>query len=173
MNMMAEPFNIKPSQRRNSDRWAGNQTTRNWVKNEGYWIINEGEAKGTIVGGNLCTFNLLQGTEYFPNLKNTVLFIEDDSMSDSVTFDRDLQSIIHQPNFEHVKGIVIGRFENDSHITKDLLTKIIKNKREITNMPVIANVDFGHTAPILTIPIGGSCEFKVKRDSIKLEIISH
>ena len=28
-------------------------------------------------------------------------------------------------------------------------------KEELKDMPVIANVDFGHTSPILTIPLGG------------------
>jgi len=40
-------------------------------------------------------------------------------------------------------------------MSRDLLTKIIKTKRELDAMPIIANVDFGHTVPIVTIPIGG------------------
>ena len=44
-------------------------------------IIQEGEAEGTIIGGNLCTINLLQGTEYMPSLENSILFIEDDEES--------------------------------------------------------------------------------------------
>lgn len=35
--------------------------------NSGYWIINEGEAEGTVVGGNLLTFNFLQDTDYILN----------------------------------------------------------------------------------------------------------
>jgi len=38
-------------------------------------------------------------------------------------------------------------------MTKEKLIKIIKTKKELGKMPIIANVDFGHTAPIITFPI--------------------
>ena len=83
------------------------------------------------------------------------MFIEDDYESQSHTFDRDLQSLIHQSTFSKVRGIVIGRFQNESKITDELLIKIIKTKKELDKTPVIANVDFGHTDPKITFPIGG------------------
>ncbi len=43
-----------------------------------YHVIQEGICEGEIIGGNLCTLNLLQGTPYMPDLKDKVLFIEDD-----------------------------------------------------------------------------------------------
>lgn len=33
-----------------------------------------------------------------------------------VEFDRDLQSLIHQPNFDKVQGMLIGRFEKKFNI---------------------------------------------------------
>jgi len=146
---------IKPSKEWSDDAWYVNQENRNLIKNNGWLIINKGKAKGTLLGANLCTFNLLQGTEYFPSLKNSVLFIEDDEESKGVHFDRDLQSLIHLPSFRGVKGIVIGRFQNASKMNNDLLIKIIKSKKELRKIPVIANVDFGHTSPIITFPVGG------------------
>ncbi|MCY8636185.1 LD-carboxypeptidase, partial [Bacillus spizizenii] len=71
----------------------------------------------TLIGGNLCTLNLLQGTEYYPGTENAILLIEDDDMSDIHMFDRDLQSLIHLPAFSHVKGILIGRFQKASNVS--------------------------------------------------------
>lgn len=34
-----------------------------------YYVIQEGCCEGEIIGGNLCTLNLLQGTQYMPNTK--------------------------------------------------------------------------------------------------------
>lgn len=90
-----------------------------------------------------------------PSLVNSILYIEDDYESNPVTFDRDLQSLIHQAGFEQVQGIVIGRFQKASQMTKDLLIQIIQTKKELRHIPVIADVDFGHTSPLITIPIGG------------------
>lgn len=136
-------------------------------------MINEGEAEGIILGGNQSTFNLLQGTEYMPNLKDSILFLEDDDETHPATIDRDLQSIIHQPNFKEVGAIVIGRFQPATKMNKNLLTQIIKTKKELNKMPVLANVDFGHTSPQITYPIGGTAKIQIKDNIVKLEIIKH
>jgi len=169
-----EEFSVEPPDKWSDDVWYENQEARNLIKNSGYLVINEGEANGTIVGGHLCTFNLLQGTEYFPDLTNTILFIEEDELSNPVIFDRDLQSIIHQPGFSGVKGLVIGRFQNVSNVTNEKLIKIIKTKRELDKIPVIANVDFGHTDPKITFPIGGEARILAKNNNIlEIKIIKH
>jgi len=171
--MAEEPFEVVASKRWSDDRWAGKQDDRHYFDNDGYWLFREGEVEGTIVGGNQCTLNLLQGTEYMPNISDSILFIEDDGAADAATFDRDLQSLIHQPDFGKVKGIVFGRFQLQSGMTQDLLRKIIESKKELKNLPIIANVDFGHTSPMITFPIGGTAKLVAKKDNIKLEIIKH
>jgi len=168
-----ESFEIKPSDNWSDDAWYKNQKERNLIKNNGFLVINEGKARGTILGGNLCTFNLLQGTEYFPDLKDSILFLEDDDTSLPISLDRDLQSLIHQPLFGGVKGIVIGRFQKKSEMPNDILIKIIKTKKELDNLPVIANVDFGHTSPMITFPVGGEVNLEAENGKIKLEILKH
>jgi muramoyltetrapeptide carboxypeptidase len=168
-------FIIAPSNTWSNDEWYKDQKNRNPIKNKGYLVINKGIAQGKLIGGNLCTFNLLQGTEYMPDLNDSILFIEDCVESEDefiMNFDRDLQSIIHQPNFNKVKGIVIGRFETNSKMTKKIIIKIIKSKKELENIPVIANVDFGHTNPLITFPIGGTIKLKVG-NNVELEILKH
>lgn len=166
-------FEIKPSEYWTDDQWYRNQDDRKPIKNDGWLIINEGKTKGEILGGNLCTFNLLQGTEYFPRLKNSIIFLEDDEDSNPRRFDRDLQSLIHLPDFKYVKGLVIGKFQKASAVTEDILIEIIKTKKELNNITVIANVDFGHTSPIITFPIGGICELTAIDKKLSIKIIKH
>ena len=128
-------------------------------------------AEGTSIGGNICTLNLLQGTEYMPSLENSVLFIEDDDESLVWTFDRDLQSLIHLSSFNGVRGVVIGRFQKKSEITDNLLTRIIKSKKELNKIPIISGVDFGHTSPMISFPIGGEVKLTAKKDNVCLEIL--
>jgi muramoyltetrapeptide carboxypeptidase LdcA involved in peptidoglycan recycling len=143
------------------------------LKNDGFWILNAGNATGTLLGGNLCTFNLLQGTQYMPDLTDSVLFIEDDFESQAHHFDRDLQSIIHQPGFAGVKGIVFGRFQKESNMTVDLLMQIVKSKKQLANIPVIGNADFGHSDPKITFPVGGSVSLSVNEKEAKVTILEH
>lgn len=167
------PIEIKSSKSWSNDAWFIDQENRDFIENEGMFIINEGEAEGKIIGGNLCTFNLLHGTKYMPNLENSILFLEDDGMAEKAflwEFDRNLQSLIMQKGFDKVKGIVIGREEKNSAMSKQRWIKLIKGKKELNNIPVIAGADFGHTTPICTFPIGGNAKLKAIDNKIELII---
>ena len=168
-----ESFEIIPSEKWDDRKWWIDQKDRAFFENAGWLVINEGEAEGTLLGANLCTFNLLLGTEYFPDLSDSVLFLEDDEESKAGNFDRNLQSLLHQPEFAGVRGLVIGRFQKASEMTDEKLIKIIKTKKELENIPVIANVDFGHTFPMVTFPIGGTVKVKASEKDSKIEILEH
>ncbi len=171
--MSSDPFKVIPSKEWSDDEWYLNQDVRNPIPNEGYWVIHPGKAQGTILGANLCTLNLLQGTQYMPDLTNSVLFLEDDYESQPHHFDRDLQSLIHLPNFSRVKGLAIGRFQKRSNVTRKLLEQIINTKKALEAMPVIANVDFGHSDPKITFPVGGTVSLDVSPSSTKIIITEH
>lgn len=167
-----EEVNIVSSDTWSNDSWYLDQENREFIKNDGMFIINKGTAEGTIIGGNLCTVNLLQGTKYMPSIKNSILFIEDDGLTGDdflMNFDRDFQSLIALDDFKYVKGIVIGRAEKNCNMNNEKWIKMIKNKVELDNMPVIAGADFGHTTPIITFPIGGYAQIDAI-DEIKLVI---
>ena len=142
------------------------------IANEGWFVVNEGSAAGTIVGGNLRTFSLLFGTKYIPSLKDKIVFLENAVEVKLYDFDRKLQSLIHQPDFDSVRGLIIGRFQPGSGMTNDLLLQLIKNKKELKSLPIIANVDFGHSDPKITWPIGGSAEVQAFNKSF-IKITKH
>lgn len=165
-------FELFPSSTWSDDLWFLEQNKMDSLPNEGYWIINSGSAKGESIGGNLSTLSLLCGTDFF-HFKDCILFIEDTGSIKPETFDHLLQSIIHQSDFEKVKGILIGRFQKNSNISKRTLSLIIKSKIELSSIPVIANVDFGHTNPIITIPVGGIIDISTKDNLTKVNILQH
>ncbi len=174
--MQNDEIIVKASETWSDDAWYLDQEKRNLIKNEGYVVLNQGVAEGTIVGGNLCTFQLLHGTEFMPNLKDTILFVEDCVGGEDefvVNFDRDLQSIIHQPGFDKVKGIVIGNFQANSGMDLEKLKLIIKTKKELDDLPILANVNFGHVNPIFTFPIGGIAKLTLTDEKVELKIIQH
>jgi muramoyltetrapeptide carboxypeptidase LdcA involved in peptidoglycan recycling len=128
---------------------------------DGFWVINPGKATGTIIGSNLCTLNLLQGTSFMTSLQDSILFIEDDHESSAGHFDRDLESLTQLPEFAGVKGLIIGVFEKDSQVNRQILTNLIHNKAILKDLPVLANVNFGHSKPMLTFPIGGKARMEL------------
>lgn len=142
------------------------------LENEGPWIINKGIAEGRIVGGNMVTFNLLQGSEYMPNLSESIIFIEDNAKESIRAVENHIQALILQPNFYKVRGIVIGRFQRETGMSRGLLEKLISSKKELADMPIIANINFGHTAPMITFPIGGVAKLIVD-NNVQLKILKH
>ena len=171
--MQSEPFRVEQADTWSDDHWFAEQEDRNLIQNDGYLLINDGEAEGTIVGGNLSTFPLLHGTAFMPSLKDTILLVEDDSEAHLAAFDRLLQAVMHQPDFEKVRGLVIGRFQKESRVEAEALIETIKNKPELDRIPVVANASFGHTTPQFTFPIGGTGRLVANRGEIVFEILDH
>lgn len=166
-------INLLPSETWSDDAWYLDQDRRDFIANDGYWILNSGNANGKLIGGHMRCLNSLQGTKYWPDIKNTVIMVEEDAEILPALFDRQLQSLIHQKDFGGVRGIIIGRFQKDSQMSRDLLTKIVKSKQKLNHLPVIANVNIGHTTPIATFPVGGSVDIKSTLKTCSIQILDH
>lgn len=163
-------YEVKPSTTWSDDEWYKNQQHRMLFQNPGFLVINEGSCSGRILGGNLTAFASLKGTPYFPDLTDSILFLEDDEEVLPHHFDRLLESLIQLPEFRGVKGIVLGRFQRASKISDRILIHIIRSKKTLASIPVLANVDFGHTDPKITFPIGGKARLTVSTHGPSLVI---
>lgn len=158
---------ISPSSEWSDDLWFLDQENRTFIPNEGYWNIHNGKASGKLLGGNLGTFDLLLGSEYRPEFTpNTILFIEDTEGCDIYTFMRNLTALTYQSDFKNVKGLLIGRFQKGSKINREQLEYMINSIPVLDNLPIIGNVDFGHSTPLLTLPVGGKAEI----DGTKIKV---
>ncbi len=164
---------IVASKEWSDEAWYIDQKNRNFEKNNGYKTLNEGSATGKVVGGHMRCLACLQGTEFFPDLDNSILLLEDTENVNSELFNRMLQSLIHLPNFRGVKGILVGRFQKNSKISDELLLKIIKSKPELKNIPIISGLDFGHTTPMLTLPIGSLIKIVASQNTCQIKILAN
>lgn len=146
------------------ETWFLDQDDRHPMNNEGWWPLRHGQAHGPIVGGNASTFTLLNGTDHSPPLAGAVLLLEDDDETQPHHFDRWLTSILQQPGADELAGLAIGRFQQRSNMTRDLLQPIVDAQPALTDIPVLANLDVGHTTPMATIPIGADLTLHVTAD---------
>ena len=161
---------IKPSKEWADDEWwkKPNFGPREWKKNPGFVVLKEGIGKGIAIGGNIGTLLLLAGTEYFPNMKGKILFVEDDDVESPKTLDRFFTQLRHLGIYDKINGLVIGRFPSKVSLTKeDSLKMIIDEATKGYNFPIISEVDFSHTDPLITIPIGIKCKIDTADKEIK------
>ena len=52
-----------------------------------------------------------------------------------------------------------------------MLQQIVDTKAQLTDLPVIGNVDFGHTDPMITYPIGGTVQ--IDTDDVTIALTVH
>ncbi|HEY5821675.1 MAG TPA: S66 peptidase family protein [Propionibacteriaceae bacterium] len=168
-----EPFSLAPSPTWTDDLWFLDQDDRTVELNSGWWPLQTGSAAGRLVGGNLCTFSLLQGTVNRPSLDGAILLVEDDAETNPAEFARDLTSVLQLPDAPAIRAMLIGRFQRASAVGRDILGEIIRRQPALEGVPVLANLDFGHTSPAVTLPIGGEAEVTVGVDASAVRIIRH
>ncbi len=140
-------------------------------RNEKIYLLNKGRAVGRILGGNLSLFTSLNGTEYFPKLKDTILILEDINEA-PYRIDRMLNQLRLSKVFKQVKGIILGHFvdciEPDPNKRTFTLNEVIIEYFEGLKIPVLYNVKHGHIKENITIPYGVKCVLNASRNYIEI-----
>lgn len=157
---------IKPSPTYADDQYFLREDDNHRIKkdNEGIKVFNESKAEGEIVAGHLQTLLLLNDTEYFPDLNGKIIFVEEDESSTPAHVDRFLCQCKQLGWFEKVNGVVFGRFTEQSKFsTKNSFKNLLQKYLSHASFPVLYNVDFGHSDPMITIPNGGICKINNKQ----------
>lgn len=166
-------YSLEINETWSDDPWYLNQNDREFIADKNKHVLSTGGAEGRVIGGNLSSFSLLNGTKFQPSLKDAILFIEDDSEISIGEFDRMLQAVLLQKDADQIKGILIGRFQKSVNMTDDLLMKIVSLKLSDKNIPIAYNLNFGHTTPIGVIPIGGVCKIDISNNDVKIDFKEH
>lgn len=164
-----EDIIIEPSKEYADDLYFLRKDNDHRIKkaNEGIKIFNQGDAVGEVVAGNLQTLLILQGTQYLPDMRDKILFIEEDETSTPAHVDRFVYQCKQLGWFDKIAGLVIGRFtEQSSFSPEDSFEDILKEYLSNAKFPVLYNVDFGHSDPLITIPNGGVTEINTKEKRI-------
>ena len=135
----------------------------------------EGVVEGQLFGGCVDVLDWLRGTDYFTNcddLQGAVLFLETSEEGLPPSFlTRFVRCLAAMSILEGLGGILLGRpgggVDTDTfHEYDDALCKAVREEFGLKDMPIVTNMDFGHTDPMFVIPIG----MNVRIDSAKQEI---
>jgi muramoyltetrapeptide carboxypeptidase len=116
-------------------------------------ILRHGTASGTLLGGNLTCLCHLLGSPYFPDLRDALLLLEDRGEA-LYRLDRLLTQLKLAGVFDHLRGLILGRFEEcgEPRNVRDMVMEQVK----YYSFPVVADLPFGHGSPNEVIPLGPS-----------------
>lgn len=132
------------------------------------WLSNcDDKVVGNIIGGNLNTLLSILNTYYFRIPQGGILFLED-AFTQIDRLKRDLHSLKQKGVYERVQGIVFGKFYGCDLETGFKMSDYVNDFFTSEKIPVVANVDFGHCYPIMTLPLGGLCEVDYSKCKISL-----
>ena len=91
-----------------TDEWKTKK--REYTKNEGWKILNEGEIEGEVIVANIDTLVSLLATEYVPHFKDKILILEE--MNATIDLEeRNLNTLKMSGVFEGIKGLIFGKPE--------------------------------------------------------------
>ena len=119
--------------------------------------LKKGLAKGEIVVSNLTIATFLVGTDHFPNLKGKIVIFEDIN-EDLYKIDRMLTYLRMTNKLNGIVGIGFGSF-SDEFCTpewKSLLKRLIIERLQEFDIPVLFDLPIGHLSGNACIPLG--CE---------------
>ena len=113
-----------------------------------------GRVEGILTGGNLNTLLAIAHTEFWRMPEHGVLFLED-GFTQPGRFKRDLETLRQMGIFEQVEGVLLGKFfQSGSETEKQRMNRFAMDYLAGLGIPVLTGVDFGHSYPGLSIPIG-------------------
>lgn len=137
-------------------------------KGEKYEIIQQGQAEGTLIGGNLnLTHGMIEG-KYALDFTNKILFIEELGIETNPAMVSNFLYYMKQNEiFDKIKGIWIGNYEHESGITLEkIISDVLDTKHKF---PIIKSNNFGHTETKTVIPIGTKAKIDTTKE-IKIEL---
>ena len=134
-----------------------------------------GVVEGQLFGGCVEVLDWLRGTDYFPlasDLQDVVLFLETSEDAPPPSFLTEfVRCLAAMDILEGLGGILLGRpgggvDPNTFHAYDTALCETVREEYGLNEMPIVTNMDFGHTDPMFVIPIG----MKARIDSTNQEI---
>lgn len=130
---------------------------------------------GQLLGGCLDTFPMMIGTKIWPQTRDwqgKVLFLETSEMQlDPEMFTILLRGLAAQGIFNQISGVLVAKPMGELyyHEYKDALLQVIQKECGLSDLPIVYNLNFGHNAPIISLPIG--CEVKIDCPAQKIIVV--
>jgi muramoyltetrapeptide carboxypeptidase len=123
-------------------------------------ILQPGRATGELIGGNLSVLCTTLGTAFQPDFRNKILFLEDVEEK-PYRYDRKLTHLLNAGVLQQVAGVAIGINHNcvdpmAARATeyRQTVEDVLKERLLPLNVPVVANLPFGHVPENATLPMG-------------------
>lgn len=142
------------------------QSTDGW-----HWIQGSGKVSGKLIGGCMEVLEMIKGTKIWhpEHFKDAIIFFETSEETPTPELvSQWLRNYGACEILKNAKAILFGRPKNESNekYEQSILKVLAEYNR--TDMPVITNMDFGHTDPIMVLPYGINAEINCENKTFTI-----
>jgi muramoyltetrapeptide carboxypeptidase LdcA involved in peptidoglycan recycling len=141
------------------------------------WLQGSGKVQGPLIGGCLEILELLRGTEMWPEpeaWKGAVLFLEtSDEEPGPEVLTRASRVYARLGILENLSAILLGRpggLIPTEHfdLYERALMRVVKDEEGLDDLPVVSRMDFGHTDPVMLLPLGVQAQVDCEKQQISI-----
>lgn len=175
---------IKP----NTDGWTAeildwsnpeNQSRNRKLTPSAGWkfIQGTGVRQGHLLGGCLEVLDFLRGTDFWPESsawQNAVLFLEtSEEAPPPNVLKYALRSYASMRILHRLSGILFARPGGDISPERfgeydEIFHQVVNEEEGLSELPIITNMDFGHTDPMFVLPYGVRAEIDCERKTFTI-----
>jgi muramoyltetrapeptide carboxypeptidase LdcA involved in peptidoglycan recycling len=139
-------------------------------------LSGDGRARGHLIGGCAEVLEMLKATPWWPPLSywdNAILFYEtsEEAPPDASVL-RWLRNFAAQGILSRLAGIVLarpgGQMDEARRASQKMTVLRALAEAGLQNLPVLADLDFGHADPIATLPYGATAEIDCDAASFRI-----
>lgn len=160
--------------------WSNKENTgkvNTLKKNNGWrWLQGNDKVQGELFGGCMEVLNMMKATPFWPSQdfwSDKIFFLETSEEKPSLhQVDHELRNYGAQGVFDRISGLLIARPRDYSLEEKQELDRVVVSivtkefgKKEL---PIVSNMDFGHTDPQFILPLGIQAEIDPQSKTFRL-----
>ena len=161
--------------------WAepAHQTRKRRLNKSSGWKFIQGSGihQGHLVGGCVEVLNWLRGTAVWPTpelWRGAILFIETSEEAPSPTdVKRGMRAFAAAGVLKEISGILFGRPGGQVPVEQfsaydQAITQVVVNEEKLTDIPIVTCMDFGHSDPMMVLPLGVECEIDCDAERVSI-----
>lgn len=140
------------------------------------WLQGDKRVEGQLIGGCIEVLEMLKGTQWWPKselFQNAVLYLEtSEEVPVPTRIEEWLRNYGSQGVLNSISALLFARpCGYTPEMKEEVQQNILKVLKEVgrEDLPVVANMDIGHTTPLMTLPNG--CKVAVDAEKKTIELL--
>jgi len=130
-----------------------------------------GKAQGRLLGGNLSVLSAMVGTDYLPDFRGAILFLEDTNEAE-YRIDRMLTQLAQGGIFRKVAGVAFGQCTNCRNpvpsYTGFTIDQVLYQHLAPLGVPAFQGALVGHIAQQVSLPVGVPVEIDAAAGTLRV-----